>query len=227
MNINLERLSQAKVTSALMIINVIVFVLMSLSGGSESIENLIRFGANSKILVGEGDWWRLFTASFIHIGFFHIMFNMYFLYNIGPIFERLYGSVGFLIIYLVCGIFGNLVSYAFGDVYTVSAGASTSLYGFLGIAIGMMLVYRDDAILHSFGASFVSIVVINVIYSFLMPGVGVLGHLGGFVGGFILANALPVVGRDLSIPRQVVAGLATLALAFILIRIGNKSLLGV
>ena len=227
MNINLERLSQAKVTSALMIINVIVFVLMSLSGGSESIENLIKFGANSKILVGEGDWWRLFTASFIHIGFFHIMFNMYFLYNIGPIFERLYGSVGFLIIYLVCGIFGNLVSYAFGDVYTVSAGASTSLYGLLGIAIGMMVVYRDDAILHSFGASFVSIVVINVIYSFLMPGVGVLGHLGGFVGGFILANALPVVGRDLSIPRQVVAGLATLALAFILIRIGNKSLLGV
>ncbi|WP_297687800.1 rhomboid family intramembrane serine protease [uncultured Anaerococcus sp.] len=227
MNINLERLSQAKVTSALMIINVIVFVLMSLSGGSESIENLIKFGANSKILVGQGDWWRLFTASFIHIGFFHIMFNMYFLYNIGPIFERLYGSVGFLIIYLVCGIFGNLVSYAFGDVYTVSAGASTSLYGLLGIAIGMMLVYRDDAILHSFGASFVSIVVINVIYSFLMPGVGVLGHLGGFVGGFILANALPVVGRDLSIPRQVVAGLATLALAFILIRIGNKSLLGV
>ena len=227
MNINLERLSQAKVTSALMIINVIVFVLMSLSGGSESIENLIRFGANSKILVGEGDWWRLFTASFIHIGFFHIMFNMYFLYNIGPIFERLYGSVGFLIIYLVCGIFGNLVSYAFGDVYTVSAGASTSLYGLLGIAIGMMLVYREYAILHSFGASFVSIVVINVIYSFLMPGVGVLGHLGGFVGGFILANALPVVGRDLSIPRQVVAGLATLALAFILIRIGNKSLLGV
>lgn len=227
MNINLERLSQAKVTSALMIINVIVFALMSLSGGSESIENLIRFGANSKILVGEGDWWRLFTASFIHIGFFHILFNMYFLYNIGPIFERLYGSVGFLIIYLICGIFGNLVSYAFGDVYTVSAGASTSLYGLLGIAIGMMVVYRDDAILHSFGASFVSIVVINVIYSFLMPGVGVLGHLGGFVGGFILANALPVVGRDLSIPRQVVAGLATLALAFILIRIGNKSLLGV
>lgn len=227
MNINLERLSQAKVTSALMIINVIIFVLMSLSGGSESIENLIKFGANSKILVGQGDWWRLFTASFIHIGFFHIMFNMYFLYNIGPIFERLYGSVGFLIIYLACGIFGNLVSYAFGDVYTVSAGASTSLYGLLGIAIGMMVVYRDDAILHSFGASFVSIVVINVIYSFLMPGVGVLGHLGGFVGGFILANALPVVGRDLSIPRQVVAGLATLALAFILIRIGNKSLLGV
>lgn len=227
MNINLERLSQAKVTSALMIINVIVFALMTLSGGSESIENLIRFGANSKILVGEGDWWRLFTASFIHIGFFHILFNMYFLYNIGPIFERLYGSAGFLIIYLICGIFGNLVSYAFGDVYTVSAGASTSLYGLLGIAIGMMVVYRDDAILHSFGASFVSIVVINVIYSFLMPGVGVLGHLGGFVGGFILANALPVVGRDLSIPRQVVAGLATLALAFILIRIGNKSLLGV
>src|SRR5699024_7256918 len=132
MNINFERLSQAKVTSTLMIINIIVFVLMTLNGGSESIENLIKFEANSKILVAHSKWWRLITTSFIHIGFFHILFNMYFFYSLGPLFERLFGSVNFLIIYLIAGVFGNLLSFAFGRPYTVSAGASTSLYGMLG-----------------------------------------------------------------------------------------------
>src|SRR5699024_11723263 len=70
----------------------IFFILMSLSGGSENIENLIKFGANSKIFVAEGEWWRLFTASFIHIGFFHILFNMYFFYSLGPIFEKMFRS---------------------------------------------------------------------------------------------------------------------------------------
>lgn len=227
MNINLERLSQSKVTSGLMIINIIVFILMSLSGGSESIENLIRFGANSKILVAQGEWWRLFTASFIHIGFFHILFNMYFFYSLGPIFERLFGSVNFLIIYLVAGIFGNLLSFAFGDPYTVSAGASTSLYGMLGLAIGMMVTYRNDEIIRSFGASFVSVVVINVIYSLLAPGVGVYGHLGGFIAGFLLVGIFPIFGRDLASTRRIISLIILLGGAFALYKIGLRSMIGV
>lgn len=227
MNINFERLSQAKVTSGLMIINIIVFILMTLSGGSENIENLIRFGANSKILVAEGEWWRLFTASFIHIGFFHILFNMYFFYSLGPVFERLFGSMNFLIIYLIAGIFGNLLSFAFGSPYTVSAGASTSLYGMLGLAIGLMATYRDDEIIRSFGASFISVVVINVIYSLLAPGVGIYGHLGGFVAGFLLAGIFPILGREISSPRRFVSLVILLVASFALYRIGARSMLGV
>lgn len=227
MNINIERLSQAKVTSGLMIINIIVFILMTLSGGSENIENLIRFGANSKILVAEGEWWRLFTASFIHIGFFHILFNMYFFYSLGPVFERLFGSMNFLIIYLIAGIFGNLLSFAFGSPYTVSAGASTSLYGMLGLAIGLMATYRDDEIIRSFGASFISVVVINVIYSLLAPGVGIYGHLGGFVAGFLLAGIFPILGREIASPRRLVSLVILLVASFVLYRIGARSMLGV
>lgn len=227
MNINFERLSQAKVTSGLMIINIIVFVLMTLNGGSESIENLIRFGANSKILVAHGEWWRLFTASFIHIGFFHILFNMYFFYSLGPVFERLFGSMNFLIIYLIAGIFGNLLSFAFGSPYTVSAGASTSLYGMLGLAIGLMATYRDDEIIRSFGASFISVVVINVIYSLLAPGVGIYGHLGGFVAGFLLAGIFPIIGREIASPKRLVSLIILLVASFALYRIGARSMLGV
>lgn len=227
MNINFERLSQAKVTSGLMIINIIVFILMTLNGGSENIENLIRFGANSKILVAEGEWWRLFTASFIHIGFFHILFNMYFFYSLGPVFERLFGSMNFLIIYLIAGIFGNLLSFAFGSPYTVSAGASTSLYGMLGLAIGLMATYRDDEIIRSFGASFISVVVINVIYSLLAPGVGIYGHLGGFVAGFLLAGIFPILGREIASPRRLVSLVILLVASFALYRIGARSMLGV
>lgn len=227
MNINFERLSQAKVTSTLMIINIIVFVLMTLNGGSQSIENLIKFGANSKILVAQGQWWRLFTASFIHIGFFHILFNMYFFYSLGPLFERLFGSVNFLIIYLIAGVFGNLLSFAFGSPYTVSAGASTSLYGMLGLAIGMMATYKNDEIIRSFGASFISVVVINVVYSLLAPGVGVYGHLGGFIAGFLLAGIFPILGRELQSPRRLVSALVLLGASFALYRIGTKSMIGV
>ena len=227
MNINFERLSRAKVTSGLMIINIIVFIMMTLSGGSENIENLIRFGANSKILVAEGEWWRLFTASFIHIGFFHILFNMYFFYSLGPVFERLFGSMNFLIIYLIAGIFGNLLSFAFGSPYTVSAGASTSLYGMLGLAIGLMATYRDDEIIRSFGASFISVVVINVIYSLLAPGVGIYGHLGGFVAGFLLAGIFPILGREIASPRRLVSLVILLVASFALYRIGARSMLGV
>lgn len=227
MNINFERLSQAKVTSGLMIINIIVFILMTLSGGSENIENLIRFGANSKILVAEGEWWRLFTASFIHIGFFHILFNMYFFYSLGPVFERLFGSMNFLIIYLIAGIFGNLLSFAFGSPYTISAGASTSLYGMLGLAIGLMATYRDDEIIRSFGASFISVVVINVIYSLLAPGVGIYGHLGGFVAGFLLAGIFPILGREIASPKRLVSLIILLVASFALYRIGARSMLGV
>lgn len=227
MNINFERLSQAKVTSGLMVINIIVFIMMTLSGGSENIENLIRFGANSKILVAEGEWWRLFTASFIHIGFFHILFNMYFFYSLGPVFERLFGSMNFLIIYLIAGIFGNLLSFAFGSPYTVSAGASTSLYGMLGLAIGLMATYRDDEIIRSFGASFISVVVINVIYSLLAPGVGIYGHLGGFVAGFLLAGIFPILGREIASPRRLVSLVILLVASFALYRIGARSMLGV
>lgn len=217
-------MAKTKMTRTLIIINLAVFLIMTASRGTESIENLVRFNAMVKPLVYQGQWWRVFCAQFIHIGFFHILMNMYFLNTIGPIFERLYGPRNFLIIYLVSGVVGNLFTYAFGSTSSVSAGASTSLYGLLGLAIGIMITYKNDEILRSFGASFVSVVVINLIYSFLMPRVGVLGHLGGFIGGLVLAGIFPIINRDLPQTRVSLSIVLLVVLVVAFIYIGNRSM---
>lgn len=217
-------MAKTKMTRILMIISVIVFLAMTVTGGSESIENLIRFNAMSKPLVYSGQWWRLFFAIFIHIGIFHLLMNMYFLNSVGPLFERLYGSRNFLIIYILAGIVGNLFSYAFGSPNSVSAGASTSLYGLFGLAVGIMLNYRNDEILRSFGSSFISIIVINVIYSFMMPSVGVLGHLGGLIGGVVLSGIFPIINRQLSTTTIAISTIVLIVLVVSFIIIGNKSM---
>lgn len=222
---SIKKLGEFPVTTILLLANVIVFVLMTFSGGSENTANLIRFGAMAKPLFYEGGWWRAITASFIHIGLFHILFNMYFLYSIGPVFERLYGPYKFLVIYILAGAMGNLFTYAFGNINAISAGASTSLYGIFGLAIGLMINYKDDAILSSFGASFMSIIVINVIYSLISPNVGIMGHLGGFLGGILLAGVFPVTNRSLPTMTIVISAFAFILLSFLFVRIGNNSLM--
>lgn len=217
-------MAKTKMTRTLIIINLIVFFIMTMSGGTESIENLIRFNAMVKPLVYEGQWWRVFFAQFIHIGFFHLLMNMYFLNNIGPVFEKLYGPRNFLIIYLLSGIIGNLFTYAFGSTNSVSAGASTSLYGLLGLAIGIMLNYKNDEILRSFGASFISIVVINLVYSIVMPRVGVMGHLGGLLGGLVLSGVFPIINRELSKTTMSIYLLLLVVLIVGFIYIGNRSM---
>lgn len=219
-----KKLGDSKVTRALIIVNIIVFAIMALNGGTQNTENLVRFGAVFKPYIAAGQWWRLFTAAFIHIGFMHILFNMYFLYQLGPTFEMLYGSRNFLIIYLVSGIIGNLVSFAFGSPGTVSAGASTSLYGIFGLALGIMLNYKNDAMLANFGASFLSVIAINVIYSLISPNVGILGHFGGLVGGLLLSGIFPVVNRELQSGVRLISLAALIVLVVLLIRIGLKSL---
>lgn len=217
-------MKKENMTRILMTINILVFIIMTVSGGTRSTNNLIRFGAMAKPLVAGGQWWRVFTASFIHIGFFHIAMNMYFLYSLGPVFESLYGSGRFLLIYLVSGVMGNLMSYAFSSPYTVSAGASTSLYGLLGLALGMMQNYRDDHILRSFGASFLSIIAINVIYSILSPSVGIWGHFGGFLAGFILSGIIPVLYKDLPMKTKILNLIFLIAFFLSFIQVGNRSM---
>lgn len=216
---------KGKMTKILLGINVLVFIIMTLKGGSENIQNLVSFQAMNKVLVYKGQWWRLFTAMFIHIGIFHLLMNMYFLYSIGGVFESLYGARNFLIIYILTGLMGNLFTYAFGDINSVSAGASTALYGLIGLGLGIMLNYRDNDLLMQFGRSFLPIVVINIIYSFTMPGIGITGHLGGLLGGFILAGLFPIMNIDISLTTRIISLVIFVLVAIGFIYIGNRSII--
>lgn len=193
-------LKKGKSTISLILINIIIFIIMSMNGNTLETNTLLKYGAMQNILVFNGQYWRLFTAMFIHIGIMHLIMNMFFLYTVGDIFEFIYGPKNFLILYLLTGIFGNIFTYTFGDSTTVSAGASTALYGLFGLALGIRKVYKDNPVLNKFGSSFVTIIIINVVYSLISPGVSILGHLGGLIGGYILAHTIPV--NNMSIKKE-------------------------
>ena len=157
-----------------------------------SSQTLIRWGADVAVLVNRGEWWRLFSAIFIHVGIVHLLFNSYALIFIGPILEDILGKEKFLVAYLTTGAFGFVLSNWYYDPRIPTAGASGAIFGLIGAAI--VLSRRWAA-----GSSvFRQQVVHWAIYGFgygLLIGANNAAHLGGFVAGLALAYVLPNPNR--------------------------------
>ena len=175
-----------RVTFVMMGILIVVFVIETLVGGSESSRVLIRLGANVGPLVTTGDYWRLFTANFLHIGLLHIAFNLYALYIVGTEVEMFYGPWRFLTIYLLTGLSGAIASYAF--TYGLSAGASTALFGLIGTLFAFFT--RNRAVFGEVSRARLTnlfiVIAMNLFLSLSMPAIDNWGHIGGFIGGIIL-----------------------------------------
>jgi rhomboid protease GluP len=158
--------------------------------GSQNTTVLIDLGAkvNQYILLGE--WWRLFTAMFLHIGVMHLLFNMWALFAIGRLVEAYYGHARYAIIYLLGGLFGSLASYAFSP--SVSAGASGAVFALTGATSVYFFRYRDNFGSHGRAVlqNMVFIIVINLAFGLAGSGVDNWGHIGGLVGGLLLAWGL-------------------------------------
>lgn len=189
-----NRRSNAYVTWILLIITIAVFLLETLMGGSQNINTLMMLGAKTNNSIQIGQWWRLFTPIFLHIGIFHIFMNGFTLLYVGQILEPMVGHWRFLVIYLLSGITGNLASFAFGDSNAISAGASTSLFGMFAAFLALAMIYRENRFLTELGKSFLGLIVINLLMDLTMSGIDIWGHLGGAVGGFLLAYALSLPG---------------------------------
>ena len=129
------------------------------------------------------EWWRLITPIFVHIGVDHLISNMILLISLGPIIESTIGRTKFLLLYLLSGVGGNLaVLYFNPDVLT--AGASTALYGLFGFLL-IQTFNRQNAVLRNISSTYITIIVINLIYTFTNTHVSVVGHLGGLIAGAI------------------------------------------
>jgi rhomboid protease GluP len=183
-------LAQPRATYGLLALIILVFLAMTLSGGSENIRVLIFFGAKVNSLIAEGQVWRLLTSMFLHIGLIHLFFNGYALYIFGIQVERLYGSPRFLAIYLLAGLYGSLLSFAFGP--ELSAGASGALFGLLGAMLAFFRRHRE-----TFGTwgrqqllNLLVLAGINLALSVAVPGIDILAHLGGLVSGVVLGWSL-------------------------------------
>lgn len=129
------------------------------------------------------EWWRLITPIFAHIGVDHLISNMILLITLGPIIESTIGRFKFALLYILSGIGGNLaVLYFNPDVLT--AGASTALYGLFGFLL-IQTFNKHNSVLKNLSSAYISIIVINLIYTFTNIHVSVVGHLGGLLAGAI------------------------------------------
>lgn len=191
-----EAWQKAPLTSLIILIQVIVFILMTLAGGSTNSQVLIEFGARYTPLIKAGEWWRLITPGFVHIGFTHLVVNSVTLYFIGMYIENLFGHWRFLAIYLVSTLMGNLASAVFLP-QSISAGASTGIFGLFGAFLMLGLAFWDEPAIHSLAHQFLILVLLNLGTDILVPGIDLAGHLGGLLGGFFMAAVVgaPRLGR--------------------------------
>ena len=161
-----------------------------------------------------GEWWRVFTAAFLHIGPIHLVMNMLGLLIFGSELERQLGRLRFLALYLLSALGGAAAIQLFGDPRVPVAGASTAIYGLLGGLVVLMLYQRQDL------RGLLTLLAINVFISFL-PGVSLLGHLGGLVAGAFAAGILVLTRRRR--PAQV-AGLASLTVVLLVLALAVPTL---
>ena len=184
------------VTVVLLVVNVLVWIAQEATGGSQNTENLIRFGAKFGPDIARGDWWRLITPMFLHIGFFHLLANSIGLFIFGGMVERIFGSFAFAAIYLIAGVLGNLFSYwADIGIYQstpIGAGASGAVFGIVGAFGSYLLLNRH--VLGQMGRqalmSVLFIVGINFVLGIIWSGVDNMAHLGGLFGGALLALSI-------------------------------------
>ncbi|MGY4690286.1 rhomboid family intramembrane serine protease [Salibacterium sp. K-3] len=165
---------------------ILVFVWMERTGESTNLLTLIEFGAKYNPALLDGEWWRLFTSMFLHIGVFHLVMNSLALFYIGGAVERMYGTARFIVIYITAGIFGSLASFAFNE--QVSAGASGAIFGCFGALLYFGLIHRA-LFFRTMGLNVLFILGINLAFGFAVPAVDNGAHIGGLAGGF-LASAL-------------------------------------
>ncbi|MBI2149279.1 MAG: rhomboid family intramembrane serine protease [Acidobacteria bacterium] len=201
-------------------INVAVFALMALAGGSMNEPTLLAFGVKSNPEIAAGQWWRFITPVFIHIGLLHLLFNSYALWMVGPQVEKLYGSTRFVILYLLTGVAGVTGSY-FYHPDTVSAGASGAIFGLFGILLTFGIRYRRSIppfFKQAVGAGVLPVIVINLIIGFTIPQIDNSAHISGLLAGAALAALLPFLrsgGEDNPILKGLqVSLLALIAISF-------------
>ncbi|MDC4186823.1 rhomboid family intramembrane serine protease [Loigolactobacillus coryniformis] len=184
-------------------LQILLFLVMTLFGGSQNSNVLVFFGAKVNILIQQGQWWRLIMPIFLHSGLMHIAVNSVTLYFIGMQIESLFGHWRFTLIYLLSGIVGNIASFVFNT--GISVGASTALFGLFGAFFMLVEAFRQNTAIRAMGQQFALFIVLNLAFDLFNPGIDLAGHVGGLLGGFLVANIVGVPRiRSVSVLRRII-----------------------
>lgn len=175
-----------------LVLNLAMFYLLEVNGGSTSPATLIEFGAKYNPAILDGEWWRIITSMFLHVGFLHLFMNMLALFYLGMAVERIYGSTRFLIIYFLAGIAGGVTSFVFNT--QVAAGASGAIFGLFG-ALLYFGVNHTKLFFKTMGWNLLFIIGLNIVIGVSIPQIDNGAHMGGLIGGF-LASAIVSLPRN-------------------------------
>ncbi|MER7166441.1 rhomboid family intramembrane serine protease [Micromonospora sp. NPDC000207] len=170
--------------------------------------------------IAQGEWYRLVTAMFLHYGVLHLLLNMWALWVLGRSLEAVLGPARFVALYLVAGLGGNVAAYLFSAENQATAGASTAIFGlFAATFVIMRRLGRDTS-------AILPILVINLIFTFAVPGISIAGHLGGLVTGAMVALVMAYAPRSHRTLVQSVGTTAILVLLLVLALGRTFALLG-
>lgn len=175
-------------TTLFLMTNVVVFILMTLSGGSTHSQVLVNYGAYVKPAILEGEFYRFITPIFIHIGWEHLLFNSFAILVFAPGLEVILGKIRYLMLYLGSGIFGFIVTFFFSSAM-IAAGASGAIFGVYGM-YAYLTRYRRDIMDRYSRQIIMPILLFGVVSTFLFPGISITGHLGGLMSGYLLGYIL-------------------------------------
>lgn len=172
-----------KVSFIIILLNFFIFCLMELNGGSENTNVLIDFGAiEPNLVIYSKEYYRLFTAMFLHIGYMHIIANSWAIWLFGSRFEAYVSKGTFIFVYLISGISASLLSLFFSG--SVSAGASGAIMGILGGMLSYSFVNGKS--IGGFSLYFIILfVIVSFSFDFIIPGIDNAAHLGGFIAGAV------------------------------------------
>ncbi len=183
---------------------------------SPAIENELgaRF-AHINILVEAGEWWRMLTSAFLHVGLMHLAFNMYALYLFGPELEMKVGSLPFGLLYAASAAGGGVAAYLFAGPEYVAVGASGAIFGLFGAWLFVAYKMRQSPGGRNLLNQLIVVLAINLALPLLLPNIGWLAHIGGLVTGAGIAAlwSQVAVGRpDAVLRRSISAGAVLVAL---------------
>ena len=178
--------------------------------GGFDIPTLLLWGGNYGPSTANGEWWRLVSYQFLHSNLLHIALNMWVLWKVGSLVERLYGRLTFLTLYLVSGISGGLLSIVW-DPARVTVGASGALFGLLGAMLGYLFQARTELPKSFFRAHWlptILFIAFNIASGFFQPLIDNAVHVGGLLSGFLLGWSLarPLAITGWKITRTAIGG---------------------
>ena len=194
------------------VINIIIFIMMFFYDPSITTTTLIKFGAKSNFSIVDFQIFRLLTPMFLHVNFYHLLFNTIALYIIGNQVESIMGKKKFLIIYFASGIIGSMGSFIASNY--VAAGASAGIFGLMGTHIYLFL-YNRKGYKKYFGNDFLILIGINIVYGLMNQNIDNAAHIFGLIGGLIVTLYIGKQIPNLKINQKSIASVMIIVIVLL------------